>query len=154
MENTSGKTLKELLDIFFSFPDEAGEFRYRSGRFYEFAGALGRCEENSPQCALLVNAIEREFSEGVFYQQFAGAVFDAIVDFGVLPQEMRDFERSPKVAFLIESGDNFLSQGFLASDPAHKTVHAFLSRGTMRKRKRGRFAFFFTQNDLVCFIFR
>lgn len=103
MENTSGKTLKELFDIFFSFPDEAGEFRYRSGRFYEFAGALGRCEENSPQCALLVNAIEREFSEGVFYQQFAGAVFDAIVDFGVLPQEMRDFERSPKVAFLIES---------------------------------------------------
>ena len=103
MENYSENTLKDLLDIFFALPDETGDFRYRPGRFYEFVRAFGDNCRNPKRCALLVNALEREFPQGAFVRHLCGAVFDSVVSFGVLPDELVSGNLSSKADFLVSN---------------------------------------------------
>ena len=103
MENYSESTLKDLLDIFFALPDETGDFRYRPGRFYEFVRAFGDNCRDTKRCALLVNALEREFPHGVFVRHLCGAVFDSVVSFGVLPDELASGNLSSKADFLVSN---------------------------------------------------
>ena len=105
MKNLSETSLKEQFDIFFAYPDKNGVFQYRSGRFFEIIRAVGVCQGDAKQCALLVNTIEREFPNGTFAGIFAGAVFDAIVDFGVLPSDLNSSERSEKAEFFISAAE-------------------------------------------------
>lgn len=103
MENISGNTLKSLLDIFFAQPDGTGDFRYRPGRFYEFVRAFGESFCDMKRSVLLVNALEREFPDGAFARHLCGAVFDSVVSFGVLPEELASGKLSEKAEFLVSN---------------------------------------------------
>ena len=101
MQNTGDTSLKELLDIFFASPDENGVFQYPSGRFFEMVRSISTAHTDTIRAALLVNAIEREFPGDNFARLFSGAVFDAIVNYGVLPQDLCSIEKSHKAEFLL-----------------------------------------------------
>ena len=110
MEKVSAKTIKEQLDLFFALPDGKGDLRYRSGRFFEILRAVAACQADSEKGSVLVNSIEREFPDGAFAKLFAGAVFDAVVDFGVLPQDLESKEKSAKAEFLLDSAERLFSE--------------------------------------------
>ena len=132
MENHSGNSLKDLLDIFFAQPDETGNFRYRPGRFYEFVRAFGDNFRDTRRCALLVNALEREFPQGAFVRHLCGAVFDSVVSFGVLPDELSSGNLSSKAGFLITNAFELfrgMSQLFTA---VSRETH-FLKSNTLLK---------------------
>ena len=103
MEKTTDNRFEDLLDIFFSAPDKNGAHGYPPGRFFEFVRALAESANDLKKCALLLNAAEREFPDDGFFRNLCGAVFDAMVDFGVLPEELTCEEKSEKAVFLLKN---------------------------------------------------
>ena len=103
MSPCAEKSFKELLDIFFACPDKNGGTGYPDNRFFEFLSCLSRDEKDPVRCAVLLNAMEREFPGESFYSRLRGEIFDAVVKFGVLPAELSSETLPARAEFLVSA---------------------------------------------------
>ena len=103
--STTADRISRLTEFFFADFSADGASVYPSGRVCQLLRGIGRGSQT-----LWFNTAAREFSDGSFITALYGELFEAVIRFGVLPEDLASENKSTKAEFLISKVSEFTGE--------------------------------------------